>query len=86
MQLLSDDAYTREEPQRLTRRPVAVDPYAAWLAEREAERRRDGEPVRWVYRYPGSEERAPGRRILASKEAAARRALGEASARLNTPA
>jgi hypothetical protein len=87
MQLLSDDAHTRQEPQRLTERAVAVDPYAAWLADREAERRRErgGEPVRWVYRYQGPDAQAPRRRIVASKEEAARQALSEARARLRTP-
>jgi hypothetical protein len=88
MQLLSDDVHSRQEPQRLTRRAIAVDPYAAWLADREAERRREGEPVRWVYRHAGSgrDPQAPGRRILARKEDAARQALSEARGRVSTPA
>jgi hypothetical protein len=77
MPLLHDDAYTRQEPQQLTRRTVGIDPYAAWLAEREADRRHDETQVRWVYRYPGSEGRAPGRRILAGKEDAVRQAFSE---------
>ncbi len=44
---------SREEPQLFTRR-VSVDPYAAWLEQRRAERDdHEASHVRWVYRYRG---------------------------------
>jgi hypothetical protein len=40
----------RREP---SGRPRAADPYAVWLAQREAERERDESArIRWVYRHP----------------------------------
>jgi hypothetical protein len=45
----SFDAESRHEPQVLTSRIVPVDPYKAWLAEREAEHG-ESEPVRWIVR------------------------------------
>jgi hypothetical protein len=53
--LAADGGYelsqSRREPTGLGAR--AADPYAVWLAQREAERERD-EPtrIRWVYRHP----------------------------------
>jgi hypothetical protein len=41
---------TRDEPRAFGARPASVDPYALWIAKREAERERP--EVRWVYRYP----------------------------------
>ncbi|MGO9488795.1 MAG: hypothetical protein ACLQBB_07185 [Solirubrobacteraceae bacterium] len=48
-----DDGETesRHEPQSLRVGPAPVDPYAAWLEQREAERERVEQPgVRWVHR------------------------------------
>jgi len=45
--------HTRSEPQTLSSRAVARDPYALWLAQQQSARERSGgEETRWVYRYP----------------------------------
>jgi hypothetical protein len=42
----------RYEPQPLVGHPIPADPYAAWVAEREAAREaEDSARIRWVYRY-----------------------------------
>src|SRR6202021_2898538 len=50
---LEDAPLGRCEAEAIFSRAVATDPYAEWLARREAERRREERPeIRWVYRYP----------------------------------
>jgi hypothetical protein len=47
----SDEVTSRYEPQAFTPRACPLDPYTAWLEQREAEREREGlPPVRWIYR------------------------------------
>jgi hypothetical protein len=45
----AEELMTRYEPGSLNTRPVPIDPYAAWLQDRDDERA-DAETVRWVYR------------------------------------
>jgi hypothetical protein len=45
----AEETMTRFEPGNLSGRAVPLDPYAAWLQERDDERA-DTERVRWVYR------------------------------------
>ncbi len=50
-QIGPDDTLTRHEPQVLAEHTVPVDPYTAWLQQREAESERDErQPVRWICR------------------------------------
>ena len=65
-----EDAPTRYEPQTLSARAPAVDPYEEWRARREAERDRSRvEAVRWVQRQRGTVA------AKASSEAAAAEAV-----------
>jgi hypothetical protein len=51
----TEDAPTRYEPQTLSARAAAADPYEEWRARREAERDRGQvEAVRWVQRQRGT--------------------------------
>ena len=64
---------SRYEPETLVRRRACADPYALWLAEREAERERRERPeIKWVYRYPRVTRPAgaPGLRALPAATAA----------------
>jgi hypothetical protein len=48
---LDDETLGRCEAQAIVGRVAAADPYAAWLARREADRRQRAQPeTRWVYR------------------------------------
>jgi hypothetical protein len=61
-----DEDGGRHEPHSLVERSVPVDPYAAWLAEREAdaERMRESRPqIRLIQRRRGGD----GRRIVAHR-------------------
>jgi hypothetical protein len=52
---LSAGAYevfdTRREPEAFAVPAAAADPYALWLAEREAEKDTERPEIRWVYRH-----------------------------------
>jgi hypothetical protein len=41
----------RREPEAFGVRAPAADPYASWLAEREAEKETSRPEIRWVYRH-----------------------------------
>jgi hypothetical protein len=41
----------RNEAQAFAPRERIVDPYAAWLEQRESEQERTRQPIRWVYRH-----------------------------------
>jgi hypothetical protein len=54
----------RHEPLRLEARRAPVDPYVAWLAQREAARERDdGSRIRWVYRHRGTGATTPNPKL-----------------------
>jgi hypothetical protein len=59
---LQDTSVTREEGEFLGARITRTDPYAVWLAKREAER--EPEQVRWVYKHDRAEARAASAREL----------------------
>jgi hypothetical protein len=42
---------TRREPEAFAARGIAADPYALWLAQREAEKDAERPEIRWVYRH-----------------------------------
>jgi hypothetical protein len=42
---------TRREPETLTVRSASSDPYALWLAQREAQQETERPEIRWVYRH-----------------------------------
>jgi hypothetical protein len=50
----------RFEAQAVTAREQIVDPYAAWLEQREHEQERTRQPVRWVYRPTATAKGDPG--------------------------
>lgn len=61
---------SRHEPHAFARRPVPIDPYAEWLAQRDREREREREePIRWVYRYPGAAATRRGAPVLRARRA-----------------
>ena len=74
---LDDETLGRCEAQAIISRAVAIDPYAAWLERREAERRlRQPSEVRWVHRYPRSGDAFRGQGRGDTREVPARPAPG----------
>lgn len=59
---LQDAAVTRQEAGLIGARITRSDPYAEWLANREAER--EPEQVRWVYNHDRARARAASAREL----------------------
>jgi hypothetical protein len=45
-----DPSESRYEPETFGACTVPVDPYTAWMQQREADRERADQPVRWVVR------------------------------------
>jgi hypothetical protein len=63
----SDEMIGRHEPQMLNERAFPRDPYAAWLAEQEADRERaEGSNVRWIQRPRGLDAPTGGTGALAA--------------------
>jgi hypothetical protein len=64
----AEDTLTRHEPLAFGARRVPVDPYSAWLAQRDSERAfEERPPTRWVHRYRGVGAPAGSRRIIGAE-------------------
>ena len=50
----------RCEAEALSERERIVDPYAAWLEQREHEQERTRQPIRWVYHHTAAAKNGPG--------------------------
>jgi hypothetical protein len=62
-----DEMMGRHEPQTLTERAFPRDPYAAWLAQREADcESTEGSNVRWIHRPRGLDAPVGGTGALAA--------------------
>ncbi len=51
---LEEGPLGRCEAQALAPRRRVADPYAEWVAQREAQQVRERPEIRWVYRHPGA--------------------------------